>query len=192
MNAPVELARCPLACFDDPSTLIYGIGNVGRQDDGLGWAFIDRLEAQAPHLKAEIQRHYQLHLEDADLISGRRKVLFIDATKDASVASFRLQREVPRMDFSFTSHAISIPSIMATCQSCFGSVPEVYVLAIRGYEWELCTGLTPLAQNNLDEAIAYFLAQPAYQFPQCQSGGECDERAEDRQNRQAHLRSASR
>ena len=35
-----------LGFFDDPSSLIYGIGNVGRQDDGLGWAFIDRLEAR--------------------------------------------------------------------------------------------------------------------------------------------------
>ena len=34
------------AFADDPSSLIYGIGNVGRQDDGLGWAFIDELEAQ--------------------------------------------------------------------------------------------------------------------------------------------------
>jgi hydrogenase maturation protease len=155
MNAPAEYPRVTLADFDDPSTLIYGIGNVGRQDDGLGWSFIDRLEAGSLCSRAEMQRHYQLHLEDADLISRKRKVLFIDATKEASVASFSLERAEPRMDFSFTSHAISIPSVMATCQRCFQYLPEVYVLAIRGYEWELRMGLTPQARHNLDDAIAH-------------------------------------
>jgi len=156
MNARVEFPCVTLADFDDPSVLIYGIGNVGRQDDGLGWAFIDRLEAESLCSVAEVQRHYQLHLEDADLISRKSKVLFIDATKDASVASFSLERAEPRIDFSFMSHAISVPSIMATCRSCFGYVPEVHVLAIRGYEWELKMGLTSQARHNLDEAIAHF------------------------------------
>lgn len=155
MNAPAEFPLVTLEDFDDPSSLIYGIGNVGRQDDGLGWALIDWLEAEFLCPKAEIQRHYQLHLEDADLISRKKRVLFIDATKDASVESFTLERAEPKMDFSFTSHAISIPSIMATCQQCFQRLPEVYVLAIRGYEWELKMGLTQRARQNLDDATAY-------------------------------------
>ena len=86
-------------------------------------------------------RNYQLLLEDAELISNKERVLFIDATKDASVASFTLERAAPRMDFSFTSHAISIPAIMATCQQCFERLPEVHVLAIRGFEFELANGV---------------------------------------------------
>ena len=147
--------------FDDDSCLIYGIGNVGRQDDGLGWAFVDWLEAQGRCPDAEIQRNYQLLLEDADLISTKRRVLFIDATKDAAVTSFTLERAAPKMDFSFTSHAISIPAIMATCQQCFGRLPEVHVLAIRGFEFELAIGLSPAAQRNLDEATAYLSSREA-------------------------------
>lgn len=157
MNAPAEQPAVSLADFNDPSVLIYGIGNVGRQDDGLGWAFIDWLEAQSICPQAQTQRHYQLHLEDADLISQMRKVLFVDATKDAAVESFSLERAQPRLDFSFTSHAISIPSIMATCQQCFERVPEVHVLAIRGYEWELRMGLTARARHNLAQATAHLL-----------------------------------
>ena len=59
------------------------------------------------------------------------------------------------MDFSFTSHAISIPAIMATCLQCFHRLPEVHVLAIRGFEFELATGLTQGAQHNLAAATAY-------------------------------------
>ncbi len=141
--------------LDNDSCLIYGIGNVGRQDDGLGWAFVDWLQAEGLCAKAEMQRNYQLLLEDAELISTKESVLFVDATKDASVASFTVERAWPRMDFSFTSHAISIPAIMATCLQCFERLPEVHVLAIRGFEFELEMGLTPAAQQNLDDATAH-------------------------------------
>lgn len=155
MSAPAEFPIRSLADFNQPGNLIYGIGNVGRQDDGLGWAFIDWLEAQSRYQQVELQRHYQLHLEDAHLISDRQRVLFVDATKNTTVESFTLERVVPKMDFSFTSHAISIAAILATCQLCFGRWPEVYVLAIRGYEWELEQGLTHAAKQNLNDAIAW-------------------------------------
>lgn len=144
--------------FDDDSCLIYGIGNVGRQDDGLGWAFVDWLQAQGFCSNADLERKYQLLLEDAELISNKEHVLFVDATKDTSVKSFTVERVAPRIDFSFTSHAISIPAIMATCQQCFERLPAVHLLAIRGFEFELELGLTRAAQRNLDDAKAYLLS----------------------------------
>jgi hydrogenase maturation protease len=144
-----------LELFSDPSSLIYGIGNCGRQDDGLGWAFIDRLEARQCTSRANLRRTYQLNLEDADLIQGFARVLFVDATKDPAVTSFALTRPEPRLDFSFTSHAISVPSILATALQCFGYVPEVYVLAIRGYEWEMQAGLTEPAERNLSDSLEF-------------------------------------
>lgn len=148
-----------LADFNTPSSLIYGIGNVGRQDDGLGWAFIDWLENESLCLQAEMVRNYQLFLEDADLISSKERVLFVDATQDTSVEAFSLTYESAAMDFSFTSHAISIPVVMAVCQQCFETLPEVYVLAIKGYEWELQEGLTLRAMQNMQSTITYFRKQ---------------------------------
>jgi hypothetical protein len=107
-----------------------------------------------------LQRGYQLLLEDAELISTKERVLFIDATRDAAVESFTLERAAPRMDFSFTSHAISIPAIMATCQQCFEHLPVVHVLAIRGYEFGLEIGLTGAAKQNLNSAAAHFSTSP--------------------------------
>lgn len=159
MSEVDKLSVLSLADFNSPSSLIYGIGNVGRQDDGLGWAFIDWLEAESLCPQAELVRNYQLFLEDADLISHKQRVLFIDASQDASVDEFSLNLEKAAMDFSFTSHSISIPTVMATCQQCFDALPEVYVLAIKGYEWELQEGLTQGAMKNLEAAIAYFSEQ---------------------------------
>jgi hydrogenase maturation protease len=159
MSARAEPPCVTLGLFDNPTSLIYGIGNDGRRDDGLGWAFIDRLEHIRPRPHACLRRTYQLSLEDADLISRYTRVLFVDATKDPAVESFNLSLPEPRLDFSFTSHAISVPSILATTQQCFDHVPDAYVLAIRGYQWELQQGLTSSAQQNLSHSVE-FLSRP--------------------------------
>ena len=159
MSARAEPHCVTLGLFDNPTSLIYGIGNAGRQDDGLGWAFIERLEHIRPRPHACLRRTYQLSLEDADLISRYSRVLFVDATKDPAVESFSLSRPQPKLDFSFTSHALSVPAILATTQQCFEHVPEAYLLAIRGYEWELQQGLTSPAQHNLSQSLE-FLSTP--------------------------------
>ncbi len=155
MSACAEPPFPTFEFFNEPSSLIYGIGNCGRQDDGLGWAFIDRLEARRPSPRAVLHRNYQLNLEDADLISGFARVLFVDATKDPAVSSFSLTRPEPKLDFSFISHAISVPSILAIAKQCFGYLPEVYLLAIRGYQWELQIGLTEPAEQNLCDSLKF-------------------------------------
>jgi len=159
MSARAEPDCVTLGLFDNTTSLIYGIGNDGRQDDGLGWAFIDRLEQIHPRPRARLRRTYQLGLEDADLISRFTRVLFVDATKDPAVESFDLSLPEPKLDFSFTSHAISVPSILATARQCFEHVPQAYLLAIRGYEWELQLGLTGPAQHNLSRSLE-FLSTP--------------------------------
>jgi hydrogenase maturation protease len=159
MSARAEPHCVTLGLFDNPTSLIYGIGNDGRQDDGLGWAFIDRLEQIRPRPHACLRRTYQLSLEDADLISRYSRVLFVDATKDPAVESFSLSRPQPKLDFSFTSHAISVPAILATTRQCFEHVPDTYLLAIRGYEWELQQGLTSEAEHNLSHSLE-FLSTP--------------------------------
>ena len=82
-------------------------------------------------------------------------MLFVDATKDPTITSFALTRPEPGLDFSFTSHALSVPSVLATAEQCFGRIPEVHLLAIRGYAWELQMGLTETARHNLGEALEF-------------------------------------
>src|SRR5664279_2537895 len=113
MNVNAEPHCLSREFFDSSTSLIYGIGNVGRQDDGLGWAFIDRLEQCFPARPPHLRRTYQLGFEDADLISRYARVLFVDATKDLAVESFSLSRPEPKLDVSFTSHAISVGAILA-------------------------------------------------------------------------------
>ncbi len=154
-----------IADFD----LIYGIGNVGRQDDGLGWAAADRLEVLYPDSAQEYIRHYQLFFEDVALLQEKELVLFIDACKrdvpdpivphavilQDMVHGFAIEPIQAAMDLSFTSHSISLPSIAAMCELCYQNCPEIWLLSIQGYQWELELGLSPQAQKNLDRALHY-------------------------------------
>ncbi|HYN28608.1 MAG TPA: hydrogenase maturation protease [Dermatophilaceae bacterium] len=153
MSAPAPALGTRLSGYDDPTCLVVGVGNVGREDDGLGWAFVDRLEETGACARAEVVQRYQLLLEDADLFSRFERVLVVDATRDAGVTAYGVQVPEPRLDVTFTSHAMSVPCVLATTATCFGRVPQVEVLAIRGYSWDLCTGLTDQAAANLDAAL---------------------------------------
>jgi len=148
------MAGSLLGGYAAPDCLIYGIGNVGREDDGLGWAFIDWLEEAGSCPGVQLVRSYQLQLEDADLVSRVRRVLFVDSTRDPVVQDFTVTRPEPRLEVAFTSHALTIPTVLATSQQCFDRLPDVRVLAIRGYSWDLAEGLTPPARHNLATAIA--------------------------------------
>ncbi|NIY84742.1 hydrogenase maturation protease [Vibrio hepatarius] len=141
--------------------LIYGIGNVGRQDDGLGWAFIDDIEALSD-LDATLIRHYQLFFEDVDLLRRHKRVLFVDATKDSGTESFSLSRVKPRLDDSFTSHAITVQTILALCHQVYQVYPDVWLLAIKGDEWELKLGLTDCSRQRLNHAVNQVMTAGVY------------------------------
>ncbi len=159
-GGPARSGATLLDRYDHDRALIFGIGNIGRQDDGLGWAFVDWIEDTGRCPAAATVRNYQLSLEDADAISRVERVLFVDSTKDPSVVSFEISRPAPKLDVSFTSHAMSIPALMSTCLTCFGYLPEVSVLAIRGYCWELEVGLSQDASVNLAAATAFVSSTP--------------------------------
>ncbi len=156
MSAPATTLLPPgfLDSFAAADCLIYGIGNVGRQDDGLGWAFIDWLDATGRCGAATLHRGYQLQLEDAELVSRFGRVLFVDATKDPAVENLALLTPEPAYDVPFTSHALTVPMVLATARLCFGATPEVHVLALRGHSWELEIGLTDGGRAALAAAIA--------------------------------------
>lgn len=142
-----------LSTYDDPRCLVVGVGNVGREDDGLGWAFVDWLEDVGVCARAERVRRYQLLLEDADLFARFERALVVDATREECVPAYALSSPEPRLDVTFSSHAMSVPCVLAATAACFGRVPAVELLAVRGYSWRLRMGLTAHAAANLEAAI---------------------------------------
>ena len=141
-----------LGSFRGADCLVYGIGNVGRQDDGLGWAYVDWLEASGRAGAATLHRGYQPVLEDAALVSGFARVLFVDATKDPAVELVSLTRPEPVADVPFSSHALTVPTVLAVARLCFDAAPEAWLLALRGHSFDLEVGLTAGARASLAAA----------------------------------------
>lgn len=137
--------------------LIYGFGNPGREDDGLGIELARRLEdwskkSGLPGITFD--SNYQLNIEDAEVISEKDLVIFADASTE-EIDDFILTKVTGENEVSFTTHAASPGYIVKLCADLFGKCPKVYLLHIKGYQWEFREGFSEKAENNLQKAFEY-------------------------------------
>ena len=137
---------------------MIGIGNSGRQDDGLGWAFLDRIQKLDLPL-AQLEYRYQLQIEDAALISEAKSVVFVDSFDGHLPDGYAWKRCEARSDVQFTSHVLLPEAVIYLCQNLYSTRPEAYVLMIQGKSWDLETGLSETAQTNLEVALSFFQQQ---------------------------------
>lgn len=140
-------------------TLIFGWGNPSRGDDALGPRFVEAMETL-------IQRHpewgpvdcltdFQLQVEHALDLQGRRRVLFVDASVTA-LPPFTVEPIAPARDDSFTSHAMSPRAVLQVyCELEDNAPPSTWLLAIRGEDFELGQPLSTAALSHLQHALAW-------------------------------------
>jgi hydrogenase maturation protease len=137
--------------------LIYGYGNPGREDDGLGYELVKQLEDWSVKTGFDglvFDCNYQLNIEDAEAISQKDIVIFADASTE-DIDDFILTEVTGETEVSFTTHAASPGYIVKLCKDLFGKSPKVYLLHIKGYQWEFKEGLSEKANSNLQKAIIY-------------------------------------
>lgn len=137
--------------------LIYGYGNPGRQDDGLGNAFVEEMEKWIKKEKLtgfSFDSNYQLNIEDADAISTKDLVVFVDASTE-EIENFILTPVNATTDVAFTSHAASPGYIVSLCRDIYDKIPPTYLLHIKGYKWGFKEGLTAKAKDNLAMALEH-------------------------------------
>ncbi len=140
-----------------PRILVYGYGNPGRQDDGLGVMLAEELEkwCSENHLvQVSTDTNYQLNLEDAAGIANYELVIFADASHE-KITNYRFEPLLPSENTEFTMHAVSPGFILHLCSQIFHQQPAAYLLHIRGYEWEFMAEPTVKARKNLSEALDF-------------------------------------
>lgn len=144
MKQPNEIAksRC----------LVFCIGNNGRRDDGLGWAFADRLMNDPP-AGMDVEYRYQLQVEDAWLLAQYSRVLFVDASQEKLPVGFAVRPCRSAAQYFFSSHHQSPETLLYLAAELYQSRPEAFTLAIAGTDWGLGTGLSPAANEHLDKAF---------------------------------------
>jgi hydrogenase maturation protease len=142
--------------------LVLAIGNPSRGDDALGPCFAERagvaLADQIAAGQLEVLTDFQLQIEHALDLAGRRRVVFVDASV-AAAAPFELTRVEPRREPGVTTHAMSPAGVLDTHRAVVGEPPEAWVLAIRGERFELGEPLSTEAGAHLEAALAHFVAQ---------------------------------
>ena len=139
--------------------LIYGYGNPGRQDDGLGITFTERIEEWAKQesvTNIDVDNNYQLNIEDASNISEYDIVYFVDASKEA-IYNYFIEEVIPSAKVDFTTHSASPGFILDLCHKIYQKYPKTYLIHIKGYEWEFLGEMTEKAKKNLEQAFQYFI-----------------------------------
>jgi hydrogenase maturation protease len=137
--------------------LVYGYGNPGRQDDGLGIALSEAVERWAHENKLssiETDSNYQLNIEDAARISGFDLVIFADATKE-DIKDYAYTSLMPSPKIDFSMHYVSPAFILSLCREVYTAMPSAFLLHIKGYEWEFMEDMTQEARKNLEAATCF-------------------------------------
>ncbi len=143
---------------ESPTVLIYGYGNPGRQDDGLGNAFVEKMEQWVRNKNISsitFDSNYQLNIEDAEAISDKELVIFVDASTEP-IDDFCITRvNASEASVEFTMHAVSPSFILHLCNQLFDKYPHCCLLHIKGYEWEFKEKLSSKANANMLKAFDF-------------------------------------
>ena len=136
--------------------LLIGYGNPGRGDDGLGPALSEAIAARGlPGL--EVDTDYQLVAEHALAVSEHDVVIFVDAEIGAG-GPYSFREIAPGAPEVLGSHSLIPQTVLALCDTLYGTRPKAFVLGISGYEFgEVKEGLSDKAAANLAAAEAFLL-----------------------------------
>jgi hydrogenase maturation protease len=151
MNATAEVSVAPV--------LVFAWGNLSRGDDALGPMLLEHLRAALPaNGPIEYLDDYQLQVEHALDLVGRKRVLFVDASV-AAKAPFAVTQLKAQHDTSISTHAMSPQALMQVFEDLHGvSAPPCTLLAIRGEHFGLGDPPTAQALAYLDAALVWALA----------------------------------
>ncbi|APW47463.1 hydrogenase maturation protease [Rhodoferax antarcticus] len=149
--------------------LILGWGNLSRGDDALGPLLLDALHLGLPdRLREQVEflDEFQLKIEHAMALLGRRHVLLVNASLSGATP-FEVSQPLPAPDQSYTSDPLSPPGLLHLYQELHAtSPPPCTLLAIRAERVELGEAPSTQALQNLDAALRWVLTEWLYQaFP---------------------------
>lgn len=141
--------------------LIFTYGNPSRGDDALGPVMFDKLERYQSKTNdlsdVDLLTDFQLQIEHAVDLEGRRCILFIDAGVSCA-EPFEMHQLQAERDDSFTTHAMSPASILSVYKQINGEEPPpAYLLTIRAYEFGLGLAMSETARHNLELAYQFII-----------------------------------
>jgi hydrogenase maturation protease len=138
--------------------VILACGNPSRGDDALGPILLDRLQdwldAEGLADGFELIGDFQLQIEHALDLVGRRLALFIDAGS-GTATPFVFREVVAQAGAAHSTHSLAPESILAVLPKVSDAMPPAaFVLCVRGEHFQLGESLSPAASLNADAAFS--------------------------------------
>ena len=144
-------------------SLVIGVGNPDRGDDGAGIAVVRRLRQRGPAGVAVVEAEG----EASALIeawSGKARVVVVDAAssgqRPGNVRRFDARREsLPARHLHASTHAWGVAEAVEMARA-LGSLPESLVVdGIEGRSFGPGEGLSPGVQAAIDEVVERILTE---------------------------------
>jgi hydrogenase maturation protease len=153
-------------------TLIVGIGNPDREDDGVAWHVLrvlaERLQRSliewdgadldqddpSPHLVCMLQ----LTPEVAELLGDYQRVCFVDAHTGAYAEDIRFAAAEPDLQTSPFTHHLTPPACLILAEAMYGYAPRAAVLSVRGHQFGFSNSLSAPTAGLAAEAVERIIA----------------------------------
>jgi len=162
-SQPVRLTSVP----PSERTLIVGIGNPDRQDDGVGWHIVRSLAGRLGGTVLETLDDDLCQLEPspvlvcllqpipemAESLSCFDRVCFVDAHTGSYAEEMRFAELQPDYQGSPFTHHLTPQSCLALAGSLYGRAPKGVACSVRGYEFGFERSLSERTSALADQAI---------------------------------------
>lgn len=140
-----------------PGVVVLAAGNRSRGDDAIGPLLLERLAsrlaAEGRSGEFELIDDYQLQIEHALDLKGRRLALFIDAGwRTPAPLAFYAVNAAPGAVQS-TTHELSPQAVLEVYRRIeLTEPPPAFALCVRGERFELGEGLSAPAEAHMEVA----------------------------------------
>ncbi len=136
--------------------VVLACGNPSRGDDALGPLLLERLQNWLHSVGLadgfELIGDFQLQVEHALDLTGRRLALFIDAGEQTP-SPYAFRQVAAAGVVSPGTHALPPAALLAVLRRIGEPPPPAFVLCVRGERFALGEGLSRAARDHADAAF---------------------------------------
>jgi hydrogenase maturation protease len=134
-------------------TLIIGIGNSLRGDDGVGVRAALALEQRLAGEDVEVIACCQLTPELCAPIAQAGLVVFIDATIDCEAGTIHIEKLRPKAPEVQLTHHLNPQALLANTEALYGRAPSAVQFTLCGRAFGLTERLSPPVARALPKLI---------------------------------------
>jgi hydrogenase maturation protease len=138
-----------------PLTLIIGVGNTLRADDGAGWHVARQLLLSPLPPQVEVAAVHQLTPELSEPLSLCRTAIFIDAALHVSPGALSFLEIFPDGNPQRDTHHFPPSVLMRISRDLYGRCPRAFLLAIGVGSFEFHSQPSPPVQAAISRAAGF-------------------------------------